>query len=353
MATSIKISALPTLATAPTGDDLLVIVDAPGSNPVTKQINVATFFSNVNVGKIVANGSVGTANQVLLSNATGTFWSSDLNLVSANVGSGAFYVNSSSFNVTTTNTYVTSNVTITGTNTNISANVSFTGSNTYVQNKIQVGNAAGYDFGSLASIEIDASQNSYVQIVIQNANTGNQNSGDLVITTDNGNDTFGYVDLGINGSNYSNATYGITGAGDAYLYSANSQLVIGTATVKDVVIHAGGTAATNRIMTVNTTGVTVATNTFTLGTSTSAANGYTFLPNGLKLNWGWVSANSTTAGAVTFTSAFTTNAYIVTATSNSAVTTYGAAVVSWTKTGANVVTANVTSTNVFWQAIGS
>ena len=71
------------------------------------------------------------------------------------------------------------------------------------------------------------------------------------------------------------------------------------------------------------------------------------------MNWGWVSANSSTAGAITFSSAYTTNAYVVTATSNSATATYQAAVVSWTKTGANVVTANATSTNVFWTAIGT
>ena len=103
----------------------------------------------------------------------------------------------------------------------------------------------------------------------------------------------------------------------------------------------------------NTTGLYVNTNVLNLGTSNNNANGYTYLPNGIKMNWGWVSANSSTAGAITFSSAYTTNAYVVTATSNSATATYQAAVVSWTKTGANVVTANATSTNVFWTAIGT
>jgi ribosomal protein S8E len=101
----------------------------------------------------------------------------------------------------------------------------------------------------------------------------------------------------------------------------------------------------------NSTAVTIASNTLTLGTSTNGANGFTYLPNGFKLNWGWVSANSS-AGNVTFTSAYTTNAYVVTATSNTTTATYQAGVISVNNTVAAIRTANITSTNVFWQAIG-
>ena len=128
----------------------------------------------------------------------------------------------------------------------------------FANNKIQVGSQAGYNFGNTAVIEIDVSANSYQQIVIQNANNGTQASGDLVITADTGNDSVNYIDFGINSSTYSNATYALTGPLDAYLYSSDSKLVIGTASVKDVIVHAGGVAATNRVLTVNTTAVTVA-----------------------------------------------------------------------------------------------
>lgn len=250
----------------------------------------------------------------------------------------------------TNNVIVANNITVTA---NVIAN------NLYANTKLQIGSQSGFNFGSLAVIEIDSSQNTYIQAVIQNSNSGIQASGDLVVTADTGNDSFGYVDLGINSSTYANTTYGITGPLDAYLYSANSQLVIGTASVKDVVIHAGGTLGNNRILTVNTSGVTVnsaanltvLSNTFVLGTNTNSANGYTYLPNGFKLNWGWVSANST-AGNVTFTSAYTTNVYVVTATSNSTVATYQAAVIGTNNMVGQIRTGNVTSTNVFWQAIG-
>ena len=95
----------------------------------------------------------------------------------------------------------------------------------------------------------------------------------------------------------------------------------------------------------------IVTNTFNVGSYADGANGYTYLPNGFKLNWGWVSANSS-AGNVTFTAAYTTNAYVVTATSNSTVNTYQAAVISVNNTVAEIRTGNATSTNVRWTAIG-
>lgn len=97
--------------------------------------------------------------------------------------------------------------------------------------------------------------------------------------------------------------------------------------------------------------VTISTNTLALGTSSTSANGYTFLPNGVKMNWGWISANSS-SGTVTFTSGFSTNAFVVTATSNNAGATYQPAVTAWSAIGATILTGNATSTNVYWMAIG-
>ena len=96
----------------------------------------------------------------------------------------------------------------------------------------------------------------------------------------------------------------------------------------------------------------ISSNTLVLGSSTDSANGYTFLPNGFKIVWGWVSANSS-AGNATFSSAFTTNAYSVTATSNTTTATYQAGVIGTNNTVAVIRTANATSTNVFFMAIGT
>lgn len=123
-------------------------------------------------------------------------------------------------------------------------------------------------------------------------------------------------------------------------------LFIGNATVN--------TTANSSYLKVGTANVT--TNTLTLGTSTDAANGYTFLPNGFKLNWGWTTANSTVGNAI-FTAAYTTNAYVITATrssnaTNNNDTTYAVSIQSQNSSTVQIRTSNATSINVYWMAIG-
>ena len=105
--------------------------------------------------------------------------------------------------------------------------------------------------------------------------------------------------------------------------SSTNTFTVGTGTyfVSNGNVGIGNTSPSHKLS-VNGTGyfngnVTVLTNTFTLGTSSSTANGYTYLPNGLILQWGSVTAN-TTAGNVTFPIAFPTACFSVTATSGSA-----------------------------------
>ena len=120
--------------------------------------------------------------------------------------------------------------------------------NMAVATKLNVGTAAGYNFGTLAVIEIDSSQNTYVQTVIQNANSGVNASADLVLTNDTGNDSVNYINFGINSSTYSNSLYSIGAAGDGYLYASNGALGIGTASAKDIIFHANGTLSTDEKM---------------------------------------------------------------------------------------------------------
>lgn len=136
-----------------------------------------------------------------------------------------------------------------------------------------------------------------------------------------------------------------------------SVLFIGNSSVNTVVnstavlISNGGTTVVNST-TVSSSKLINSSNTFQLGSSSlTGANGYTYLANGLKLNYGWVSTNSS-VGAVTFADAYTTNALTVIVTSNTATSTYQAGVTGWTAFGATVRTANATSTNVYYMAIG-
>ncbi len=449
---------------------------------------------------------------------------------------------------------------------------------------VSIGAPSGYNFATIATLEVNGNANTYVEMVSQNANTGNNASTDLILTADSGNDSVNFVDLGINGSGYDQAAFNIGSALDAYLYSSNSNLAIGTAANNGTIaFHANGTTATDAKMyinatavtvtnsvllsantasiktanagslnanvsvyvsnnngnatltptglviadvaTVNSTGIfsvnsvvqsangvysngqfgatfgsgivmdytsgmgrvsvgstdgigfytsavggnlmfsanltllnvnsavnatsfttgaalvgmaninttaiaignttvnttvnstaiiagnstvyglvgatsiksfngtgnlsitptsltlnsasgsgslvvgnssvsttigigtvsavnaTISSNTLTLGTSSSAANGYTYLPNGIRMMWGWVSSNSS-VGDITFSPQFATNAYSITATSNTAGATYVPAVTGFTKAAATVLTSNATSVNVFWTAIG-
>lgn len=74
-------------------------------------------------------------------------------------------------------------------------------------------------------------------------------------------------------------------------------------------LYAGGA----QILTVNSTAANVVTNTFNLGTSIKAANGYTYLPNGLIFQWFTVPTISTsTAATYTFPITFPTAALSIT-----------------------------------------
>jgi hypothetical protein len=100
---------------------------------------------------------------------------------------------------------------------------------------------------------------------------------------------------------------------------------------------------------------TISTNTLTLGTSTAAANGYTFLPNGLKMVWGLVAAANTAAGTTaTYASAFTTATYVVQVSHQGNARTVPALVVSSNTTAANISSglAATSGTNVYFTAIG-
>jgi len=81
-----KISEL-TALTAPSIDDLLVIVDSPSSNAITKKVTVSNLFNNTAANVTISNTYYLTANNILITKNTtptdsasiptavkGTFW---------------------------------------------------------------------------------------------------------------------------------------------------------------------------------------------------------------------------------------------------------------------------------------
>ena len=126
------------------------------------------------------------------------------------------------------------------------------GTNNMVYDKttgqISVGNTTinvqiGYT-GSINSMaHFHGNQNSYVQVVMNNVNNGIRASSDFIAENDAGDETQNFVDLGINSSTYNDPAYSAMGAGDSYLYAANNNLTIGTASAGDIKFITGGTTA--------------------------------------------------------------------------------------------------------------
>lgn len=103
-----------------------------------------------------------------------------------------------------------------------------------------------------ANLQYAGDQNDFFQFIMQNKSDGINASTDMIATADNGTDSEGYINVGINGSNYSDPDYSITGPGDGYLYvhgipNVSGNLAIGTVHERDIVFHTGGTTAADEI----------------------------------------------------------------------------------------------------------
>jgi hypothetical protein len=133
--------------------------------------------------------------------------------------------------------------------------------------------------------QFSGTSDSYTQVNLQNF-SGN-GSGDFVITANNGTDTTNYIDMGINGSNYSDSAFSAYRSNDGYLYVGPSttnagNLVIGTATSgANVVFAVGGTKSANIVSRMSTAGLSFVGNTYitfsdgTVQSTAAASNTYT------------------------------------------------------------------------------
>jgi len=104
--------------------------------------------------------------------------------------------------------------------------------------------------------------NSYSQLNIQNVDSvGTQNSADFIATAPNGTDSSRYIDMGINGNNYSSSSWTVSGKNDGYVYINSGNLTLGTDTPGTTVkVHVGGTLAANVVATFSNSNVTIGGN---------------------------------------------------------------------------------------------
>lgn len=102
------------------------------------------------------------------------------------------------------------------------------------------GGVTSYMTFSAALGEMYADVNSFAQFYAQNYSTGSEASGDFVVYREDAlDDTSKFVDMGINSSAYSSASYPIFSAGSAYVFNDGGEMFFGSAT-DDVVLFAGG-----------------------------------------------------------------------------------------------------------------
>ena len=115
--------------------------------------------------------------------------------------------------------------------TNITGQITLTtlAAGLYSNNNLVVGN----NYTILPNVVGQFTGNSATYIQVNLENQTGSGSGDFVVTANDGNDTDHYIDLGFNGSTYSDPAYSAVKAHDGYLYVASSgtnkgNLAIGT-----------------------------------------------------------------------------------------------------------------------------
>lgn len=185
-------------------------------------------YNNVESSMSVNVNFTAASNNLALGSNTNVW-----NIYANNVNAAAYTVGSS-FVANTSRTTI-NELDVTGNTTS---------NNLFVNNFVLIGANVGYNFftaNTIVGLQFKESQNAFIQAVIQNANNGVNATGDLVLASDTGNDVVNYVNFGIGSSTYSNLQYSIHGPQDAYLFSANSNLVIGTASANSIIFHTGNT----------------------------------------------------------------------------------------------------------------
>lgn len=137
----------------------------------------------------------------------------------------------------------------------------------------------------------------YLQINVQNNSSGGSASSDVVATSNNGNESANYIDMGINSGSYTNVSYPVLGgANTAYLYSTGNDFVIGNGTAsRPVRFFTGGFANTNERMRIDGTG--------RVGIGSTSPSEILDITGNLKLNGAFMPGNTAGTSGYVLTSA--------------------------------------------------
>ena len=148
--------------------------------------------------------------------------------------------------------------------------------NNEVAGNLLVGNPL--TFSAIATnLPYGGNQNNYLQMQLQNINSGASASSDYVATANNGSDVDTFIDMGINSSGYvPSDPFGYSWPNDGYLYvhgnttTKGGNLMIATMHSSNTIFMAvGGQNSANIVANISSTGVLPGANvTYNLGSST-------------------------------------------------------------------------------------
>lgn len=194
--------------------------------------------------------------------------------------------------------------------------------------------------------------NSVLIKVANSTSTANLEPSQLVVGTSKVNST-----AIASGSNLTIDTVNLFIGNTTANLTANSILVsvansTSTANVSPLGVSVGTVVVNSALVTTPSANITSNTG-LNLGTSSATANGFTYLPNGIIMQWGAASANSTES-TIAFANTFTNLwSLVLTPESSTYDVTYVPIVLTSNTSAANVATANDTSITVRYTAIGN
>lgn len=174
-------------------------------------------------------------------------------------------------------------------------------------------------------LNMTGNANTYIQATIQNMSSGNTASSDFVATANNGTDSTYYVDLGINGSGFSQAAQNLGKADDSYLYAQNGNLDLFAATAGDsVVLATGGSTISKQALTINGTqqvtfsqygvGALCTSTSGLVSAVTPGSSGTVLTSNGATSNPTWQAVSPSFSGLTTNGVMYATSSSVIATT---------------------------------------
>ena len=289
------------------------LATANANTIVTQGVDVT---QNTNIAILQAVNA--TQNSNIASVIANTIYTQGVDVTQNTSIQGAYNTANTGYTFVTSGGTVTGNTTING-NLNVVGNISFVGNviNTTISGNtgqffgntltgfgaLYAGVPTGYTIEPQTAFQVSTNYNGYAQVNHQNINSGNNASGDFVVTSDNGstNDTF--IDMGINSSHYNQPNgFALTGPNDGYLYvygntsTGGGQLILATMTQNDIVLATNGQNSPNEVMRVGANGVVAIKST---NTSISTSSGALVVSGGVG-----ISGNVFTNGAIVVNNGF-------------------------------------------------